>query len=505
MDDVWKSGAIPGGPGIGCAASMSAVDGEPALDEDSRICGACAGGDPFLGARIGADGAVAFCSLCHAETAILPLWAISDIVHELFKQYAHRAEDRYDFSEDHMRPIDGGRPPLELLEETLGIAYDVAVVMVDDLARRHGRDMHHDPGDDWYDTTCEAFILRPTESNSATYAWDVFVEQVRHHGRFFNEAARDYLGELFGPLLRGELHQGTPPLVRLGSADSKYREIYRGRVANTPAEQAKIYEDPRRHLSPPPKGLRRANRMNAEGVPAFYGALDVETCVAELRPMVHGRVVVGKFTFVQSVEVLDLRLVDNAVPKLSWFDPEFSDKYAAGAFIRNLHDIMRVPVFPDADPLEYLPTQVIAEYLASHGVQGVLYVSSLVDREVPEQEAGFIRLRDIDDDGVNVVLFSRSALVLGKPDEIEWEVVDVGLPPDNGFLNVQYVERKPAEHQHPYVEEYPLVDDALEPTLDLVDDSLIISVVKGIKHDLINGKVDFYQRGDQAPDALLGF
>ena len=241
--------------------------------------------------------------------------------------------------------------------------------------------------------------------------------------------------------------------------------------------------------------------MNAEGISTFYGALDVETCVAELRPMVHGCVVVGTFKFLHPMTVLDLRLIDNAAPKLSWFDPEFSEKHAAGAFIRNLHDIMRVPVFPEADALEYLPTQVIAEYLASNDVDGVLYVSSLIDREKPDEEGGLVRLRDVDDEGVNLVLFARSSLVMGVPDEVEWKIVLVGSLSENGLMDTQYVERTPLEGGGE-VEEHPLVDDALEPTLEFVEDSVAICVVKGIKHELITGKVDFYEPDKSTANGL---
>jgi hypothetical protein len=238
--------------------------------------------------------------------------------------------------------------------------------------------------------------------------------------------------------------------------------------------------------------------MNADGVGAFYGALDLETCVAELRPIVHGIVVVAQFRFVQPVKVLDMRLVDNAVPGLSWFDPDFPEKYAAGEFMRSLHDIMRVPIFSDANSPEYLPTQVIAEYLESKGVQGVLYTSSLIDRAKPEHSQVGIRVRDVSDEGVNLVLFSRSSIVMGRSGEREYAVVDVGLPQDlDSFFHTHHVGRVVvADTVEAGPIDYPLVYDALEPTLDFVDDSLTICNVKDIKYTLLKGPVSFYDRDD---------
>jgi hypothetical protein len=90
---------------------------------------------------------------------------------------------------------------------------------------------------------------------------------------------------------------------------------------------------------------------------------------------------------------------------------------------------------------------------------------------------------------------------MGVPDEVEWDIVDVGSLPENGFMDTQYVERTPSEFQGE-VEEYPLVDDALEPTLEFVEDSVAIIVVKGIKHELITGKVSFREPGQSPIDDL---
>jgi len=465
------------------------------LDEESRLCATCAGGDAFLAARIARDGERSECSNCGHDGMTFSVAKLGDLVHELFKRFAVLLGDQSEYP----WRTDVGKSPLDTLQDELGVPLDVAEALLDYLAESYPRDQHHDPGYDWYAGDSEVYALRPTPSSTPADEWDVFVERIRYHGRFFNDEARQYLDDLFGPLLRGELHHGAPPLVTLGGDGSAIKRIFRGRAANTQAEQAAIYANPRCELAPPPAKLRRPNRMNAEGVRAFYGALDIETCVAELRPAVHGYVIVGTFELVQPVRVLDLRLIDNAVPQVSWFDPEFSEKVAAGEFVRELHDTMRVAVFPGDEFRNYLPTQVIAEYLASKGVEGVLYVSSLVDREKPDEEGGLIHLRPVDDEGVNVVLFSRSAIVVGDLGEAEYDVVRVDVPMsmDLGVpLNRQYVERKKREPAEDLAVDYPLVDDAVEPTLELLVDEITISQVRGIKHTLVNHEISYISRDE---------
>ena len=184
------------------------------IDADGRLCGSCAGGDPFLATRIARDGQRTNCTSCGKPHVTFSVQQVGDVVHDVFKSHAARADDRYDYSGESPWAINGGRTPIETLQEEFNFPLDVAEALLAYLGRGHARDQHHDPGEDWYDPLSEAYDLQPRHSTSAADAWDIFVEQVRHHGRFFNDDARSYLDDLFGPLLRGELHDGTAPSSR---------------------------------------------------------------------------------------------------------------------------------------------------------------------------------------------------------------------------------------------------------------------------------------------------
>jgi hypothetical protein len=67
------------------------------LDEESRLCFGCVGGDPFLGALIAEDGERTECSFCARSKMTLSIEEIGDIVHGIFKKYAVRTDDTYDY------------------------------------------------------------------------------------------------------------------------------------------------------------------------------------------------------------------------------------------------------------------------------------------------------------------------------------------------------------------------------------------------------------------------
>jgi hypothetical protein len=152
----------------------------------------------------------------------------------------------------------------------------------------------------------------------------------------------------------------------------------------------KIVQKPATELGPPPAGRARAGRMNAAGIAVFYGAMEPDTCISEMRAPLGGRVALGTFTLTRAVRLLDFRGMQVAYGRpLSYFDRDFKERASKGAFLRRVHRLVRAPVLPGHED-EYLITQAIAEYLAhvrTRRFDGILFGSA--------QRA----------DGNNVVLF----------------------------------------------------------------------------------------------------
>lgn len=216
-------------------------------------------------------------------------------------------------------------------------------------------------------------------------------------------------------------------------------------MADSRAVRETIYNNPSRELAAPPFDRRKSGRMNAAGIAVLYACAEMQTTVAEIRVPVGGRAVVGTFRFLREARLLDFRQVEKArVPRnTSWFLDEFPRLNGHVSFLRRLHEILRQPVLPNTEDLEYLPTQVIAEYLAMRvdpPLDGVILHSSLTQPGT----------------GTNVILFARASVVEGDDGEairVAKIVIDSSpAEPDEddgfGFLSEEDVTEKRLPESH---------------------------------------------------------
>jgi hypothetical protein len=139
--------------------------------------------------------------------------------------------------------------------------------------------------------------------------------------------------------------------------------------------------------------------MNPPGVSVFYGAFERETCIAEIRLPVGSSGITGKFEIIKPLRVLDMTVFDGPHHSLSMFDPQYQRDVSHRLFLRDLHWEIRKPVLTRDEPIEYLPTQVIAEYLANRfdpRIDGIIYNSTQTDGQ-----------------GLNIVIFNHASGVEG--------------------------------------------------------------------------------------------
>ncbi|KAB0490869.1 MULTISPECIES: RES family NAD+ phosphorylase [Pseudomonas] len=236
------------------------------------------------------------------------------------------------------------------------------------------------------------YVSRTLKPYQAEHRWDDFKLDMKHGNRFFNKNAKQFLDWLFKGIDLFEVYGDFRTVIRELSDE----EIYRGRRCDSTAEYVVIAKDAANQLGAPPKERAGSGRMNPAGVPAFYGAFERDTCVAELRPPVGGRVISGLFKLRRPVRVLDFITLDKAYEThpLSIFDPAYAEKKGRRDFLKTLHSKIRIPVLPDQEH-EYLVTQVMAEYLATQRtppIDGVLFASVQVA------------------DGTNLTLFNHAVI-----------------------------------------------------------------------------------------------
>lgn len=261
------------------------------------------------------------------------------------------------------------------------------------------------------------FRIRSDLGSAISESWRQMQESLQHEARFLNPEASKVLDSVLGDIHADRTTEGSPVLVEAGPGTSFYR-LYRARTFQAEGPLIEALEHPERLLGTPAQGTGPAGRMNAKGQPAFYGATAEAIAVAEVRPPVGAWVATAAFELTRPVKLLDLRnlglvQMDRAI---SLFDPRSIEKAQRRDFLRQLVEQLVQPVMPESQDRDYLPTQVIADYLATHRhgpVDGIVYASvqtpqtdTSSPRDLAAEHVDGIR-------GFNVALFPRASRVKG--------------------------------------------------------------------------------------------
>ncbi|NNE35107.1 MAG: RES family NAD+ phosphorylase [Rhodothermales bacterium] len=297
------------------------------------------------------------------------------------------------------------------------------------LSERHGFEAVRDGGEDPFAEDA-LYEEAPIDSGEHGRSWHRFKIDVLARSRYYNRDADTALDGLFGDLHDMRTRDGQP-VVRTIGPDSPDRFFYRARIAQSRASLETILKTPVPELGPPPPIAATAGRMNAHGISVFYGATDVDTCISEVRPPVGSQAVIGRFEIIRALSVLDVSALASCYSNGSRFDPNSLERWQKEQFLRKLVGEISRPVQPHEESAEYLPTQVVAEYLHDRPnprLDGMLF---------PSSQQG----------GQNLVLFHRAAKV--ESDDLPrntrfWISWGYG-PPDDFTEDIEVHEDVPPE------------------------------------------------------------
>ena len=207
-------------------------------------------------------------------------------------------------------------------------------------------------------------------------------------------------------------------------------------------------------------------RMNAPGIPVFYGATDMDTCVTEVRPPVGSYVVAARFEMLRTLRLLDLDALEWVYVKEGYFDPEFTNRRSKALFLQWLAKEISRPVMPRDEAVEYLATQAMAEYLANR----------------PEQRLDGIVFRSSQTSGTghNVVLFNHARRVTPHvPPDPPAQVSPIGKVGGHGvYLNLTNDTSPDAED-----EEHHDAWSCDKPTLRLDVENVVVLNITGVKYE----------------------
>jgi len=347
---------------------------------NSVVCFKCVI-DPYLSRQIQRSGTSTSCSLCALKRKCMPLSEIVSRVEGILDKYVYEGERRLFWNSGGLSDGQSG----DSIEHWVSEIFDcdnvepIVEAVCGNLTAYH-RDLNYQKS--------------PFNPEDIGNEWGKFQEGIKHGNRFFNEGAKAFLDWVFEGLDKYSASSDENAVVRVLTPEDA-PPIFRARTCMTVDTVCDITADPARNLAAPPKERAGQGRMNPAGVPAFYGAFERETCVAELRPPIGGTVVSGEFRLNKDVRVLDFGRFEKADlgPKPSFFEPRYFAKVGRRNLLTYLHNEITIPMLPGSER-NYLIPQVIAEYLYTHckpKLDGVIFKSV----QNPE--------------GSNIVLFSHVA------------------------------------------------------------------------------------------------
>jgi hypothetical protein len=223
------------------------------------------------------------------------------------------------------------------------------------------------------------YVEKPISSAEYWFDWKQAQKEIGHHRRFFSASAKRLFDELFtdiDKMLTQDAPRGEKPrIVRMLPVGT---QIFRSRHCDSDDLLRKIIEQPYSEVGPPPPHKARPGRMNAQGIPVFYGALTASTTLAELRPALGSETATITLSTTRELRLLDFTRMKSAYKSLSYFQGDYSQQAARFSFIRSLARLISRPIVPGNEH-EYLITQALMEYLAyvhNAPFDGVLFSSA---------------------------------------------------------------------------------------------------------------------------------
>ena len=342
-------------------------------EEPKYVCHACIG-DQYLANQVEKDGTQAKCTYCGATKTSFTLADLSCRIHKVLEEHFDPVPD-HDVEEQWKGVFDDVETVIDKVANPKGsIATDVRDYLFKRLAQTEnvagGQENPYNHG--------MLYLERAADTSDLRSAWWDFKEEIRSHARFFGATTAATLDRIFEDLVSLSTIWDKPVVreIKPGDRDSS---LWRARTAHSESEIQSILESLGSQLGPPTSDKAMAGRMNAEGIPVFYGALEEETCVSEVRAPVGSFVVLVKFELLDPIHVLDLNALSNMYSDFSHFDPEYIEKRSRERFLKELVGEMSRPVMPHEEAREYIATQIVSEYLANRvepRLHGIIFSSA---------------------------------------------------------------------------------------------------------------------------------
>ena len=228
---------------------------------------------------------------------------------------------------------------------------------------------------------CNGHFLDLHEGEHMTQAWDQFEELTKHRTRYFfveqTAGLEVHLGQMYlnpADFLRhiAGVVTGLNVLRKLDEQQALFR-----------ARHAKKGVTPTiKDMGAPPNKKANAGRMNPAGISYLYLAKELTTAIREVSQE-PAQILVAQFRLKREVNVLDLTEVPDPP---SVFALNEYDRRQGILFLQSFVTRITMPLKKDGkEHIEYVPSQVVSEYLAQvfslgtigQNIDGIVYPSTV--------------------------------------------------------------------------------------------------------------------------------
>jgi hypothetical protein len=334
--------------------------------------------DEYLKAIVREKGEPSECSLCGDDTE--PVFAAGDLAEVLdpiMRKHFVEGPEVKKFGDDDEEWWEQKGDPLSFhIQEVIGQYLGFEEEIADALDK--GEYVDYGDGEIPFYDTSQDYVEVPIRPYRYYEEWDYVVEDLKHRRRFFSSAAASLFEEIFEGVETRRWRNNEKRIDETVVWDlPEGSELFRARICHSLAVVKEAYADPWKHVGPPPAAQARAGRMNVEGVVVLYGAMDRDTCLAEMRPAIGNDTAVTTLRSTKPLRLLDFMRLEDSYSRLSYFQPDFTEQCEKGEFLRRLQTLISQPIVPGKE-MDYLITQTMAEYLAHVHKQpfdGVLFKS----------------------------------------------------------------------------------------------------------------------------------
>lgn len=261
---------------------------------------------------------------------------------------------------------------------------------------------------------CKADYGAPFEDEAMAYDWSDLVDHVKFRSRyFFSTQVRE--GREAGQ--RGSAVDILTDITAFAESAGLLKTISAGRRfwRARASEAARAFETPGELGTPPPAVALSSNRMSPAGIPAFYGAEDIDTAIEEIQtvpvPESDAYWSAGEFALSNDCLVLDLATMPDPP---SIFDSERALRRPLYFLADFAADISQPLEALGREHVDYVPTQVVAEFLRLSFVSELGPVAGVRYRSVRHDGGTCVVLFIPNEDCVDMASGDCPQLVLGE-------------------------------------------------------------------------------------------